>query len=39
MSDTQIQPKWGTKHDEIVKRYEKRVAEGKVKTFVIVRRD
>ncbi len=32
-------PKWTSKHDAIVKRYEQRVAEGKVKYVVIVPRD
>jgi len=39
MNNTQTQPKWGPKHDDIVKRYEQRVKEGKVKEFVIVPRD
>jgi hypothetical protein len=39
MTNIQIQPKWGSKHDAIVKRYEERVKKGEVKTFVIVHRD
>ena len=35
----EIKPKWGTKHDAIVGRYEQRVKEGSVKEFVIITRD
>jgi hypothetical protein len=32
-------PRCGSKHKEIIKRYEKRLAEGKVREFVIIPRD
>jgi hypothetical protein len=34
-----MQPKWGSRHDEVIKRFEAKKEAGKVKEFVFVTRD